>query len=452
MKVEFINQNISNRKLILVYSGWSTGPAMYRELRFEGWDVAVVYDYRDLELELSFLDRYATVMLFAWSLGVVASAATLSATRITGAYAINGTLRPVSDTEGIPESIYHGTRQTLSARNLMKFRRRMCGDGGVYARLFGDCAEADEEEIESLKIQLDVLEKAQPGGEALPWRRVYVGEGDRIFPVENMVHSWQKESGVRVIRQEGGHYIPLEDVISSVIPDQKKIELRFAGAQTTYDDNAVPQRLMAARLIERLESSRIEIKKGGKVLEIGIGTGLLTREYACKLEPSRLDAVDLVAIKNPGMASDERIYQGDAEEWISRCEEKYDYILSSSTIQWFSNPGGFIRECYRCLEPGGVLVISTFLPGTMAELDSMRPSPIDYRDMEYYRSTAETLFGEVEIFGDEIQMEFNSPRELLMHLKLTGVGGSAPSPGISASLLRNVRRLTYCPIYLLAKK
>ena len=87
--------------------------SLYQDIEITGWDVAVVYDYSDLSVDLSFLEGYNTVWLFAWSLGVRMAAASLPPEKITAAFAINGTLSPVSDTEGIPPKIYNATADNL---------------------------------------------------------------------------------------------------------------------------------------------------------------------------------------------------------------------------------------------------------------------------------------------------------------------------------------------------
>ena len=132
MKIEYISHNPGCRSLILVYAGWSTSPSLYQDIEITGWDVAVVYDYSDLSVDLSFLEGYNTVWLFAWSLGVRMAAASLPPEKITAAFAINGTLSPVSDTEGIPPKIYNATADNLDERNLKKFQRRMTPDSDVY--------------------------------------------------------------------------------------------------------------------------------------------------------------------------------------------------------------------------------------------------------------------------------------------------------------------------------
>ena len=49
-------------------------------------------------------------------------------------------------------------------------------------------------------------------------------------------------------------------------------------------------------------------------------------------------------------------------------------------------------------------------------------------------------------------MEFKSVREMLMHLKHTGVGGSAPSSGHSLKDMAELHTLTYRPVWLIGRK
>ena len=152
------------------------------------------------------------------------------------------------------------------------------------------------------------------------------------------------------------------------------------------------------------------------------------------------------------VADKEIYFCEDAEKWMRECGEKYDCILSSSTIQWFANIPEFLYNCSKSLLPGGVLVLSSFLPGNLGELDALRPSPIHYHTETEYREWLEKYFNDIEIHTEEIHLEFSSPRELLMHLKHTGVAGSAPSPHISPAALRSIHTITYHTIFITATR
>ena len=445
MRIDFIRHTPATDSLILIFAGWSTDPSLYRDVEIQGWDVVVVYDYSDLSIDLTLLDRYSTIWLFAWSLGVRIAAATLPEDKITAAYAINGTLSPVDDNFGIPTSIYNGTADNLTPVNLKKFRRRMASDGATFRthleRDFSD------EDTESLRHQLYLIRDLVTPAHQLPWRRAYISDNDKIFPPDNMVRSWNS-LGVETRTVSGAHYIPMQQIVRASLPDMAKVADRFAKALATYDDNASAQRIIAEHLSSLLPE--LPFKKHGKILEIGPGTGLFSRMYAEIIEPDEIDFVDIVDIPQIGIASKENYHTADAERWIRKCDRHYDCILSASTIQWFSNIPDFLSNCRRLLNPGGIIALSAFLPGNLGELNEHRPSPIHYHDVETYRKWMEKYFTDVKITTGSITLDFASPRELMLHLRNTGVGGSAPSPRISPASLRSIRAITYRPVYITA--
>ncbi len=447
MKIEFISHNPENSSLILIFAGWSTAPSLYEDVRMTGWDVAVIYDYDNLNLDFSFLDKYSTIWVFAWSLGVRIAAITLPSNKITAAYAINGTLNPVDNEEGIPVAIYNGTAENLDARNLKKFRRRMAPDADTFRRVFD--TDFCEDEIVSLKKQLYLIGLLDVPNTELPWRRAYIGTDDKIFPPANMERCWNK-IGVEIVKLPNAHYIPLLSIVKSVIPDYDTIAKRFHDAHNTYNDNARAQRMIVNTLAGLL--STLNIPTGAKILEIGPGTGLFTDKYAKVLKPAEVHFVDIAPLRPMNVADKEIYFCEDAEKWMRECVDKYDCILSSSTIQWFANIPEFLYNCSKSLRLGGVVVLSSFLPGNLGELDALRPSPIHYHTETEYREWLEKYFTDIEIHTEKILMEFSSPRELLMHLKHTGVAGSAPSPHVSPAALRSIHTITYHPIYITATR
>lgn len=455
MKVELIRHNGRDKRLILIFAGWSTTPALYADVRIPGWDVAVVHDYSDLSLDTDFLENYHTVYLFAWSLGVAAAQSVLPADRITAAYALNGSLNPVSDTGGIPADIYFGTLENLSQRNLTKFRMRMAGDTATFKAIFGG-ETPDENEVENLKQQLQILAHLPEHETAasLPWRKAYIGEQDRIFPSANLVNAWSSEKDVEIVVLPKPHYIPMQEIVSVVIPDTTVVGKKFEYAASTYNDHAIVQREIAAILFSLFrkftDERRISYGSPLRILEIGPGTGFLTRLYTTLWPDAEIDMVDIAQI--PDIPAQARFHRDDAELWLRRCSGEYDIILSSSTIQWFSNPAEFFSQVHRVLKPGGVMAISSFAPGNLAELNTLRPSPLHYHSKGGYASMIAPLFPYFVIEEDSISIDFESPREMLMHLKRTGVGGSAPSPQLKLGAMRAINRITYRPLYMVAQK
>lgn len=454
MKIEFLHTEPDNTRLILVYTGWSAGPETGRGISLPGWDVAVVHDFSDLSLDTSFLDRYYTVYLFAWSLGVFAAHATLPADRITAAFAINGTLTPVDDLHGIPAAIFNGTADGLNERNLMKFRMRMASDREAYNRFMASLEEEPgEERIENLRVQLRNIAGAaerRVQRQSLPWVRAYISKHDRIFPPENMHRAWRHEEDTEIVELEASHLVELPEIVRMVISDPVKVSEKFSKASISYDTHAIAQYSAAIKLADMLRGMNPAIE--GNLLEIGCGTGLFTREYSRFIKPRLATFVDITETGPFGIAAEEEYVVEDAERWIERQRREWDVILSASAIQWFADIPRFLHECHDRLSPGGVMAISTFLPGNMEELDALRPAPLLYPKAEQLREWMSRDFRDVEVREDEIRVEFRSAREMLMHLKHTGVGGSAPSSRLSMKDMAHLRSLTYRPVYVVGRK
>lgn len=453
MKVDFICKDENNSRLILVFAGWSAGAEVAKDIKIHGWDVAAVYDYSDLNLDRTFLDKYYTIYLFAWSLGVFAASISLPSDRITSAFAINGTLKPVDDMLGIPEAIYRGTADSLSPRNLKKFHRRMLRDNATWNQYIEEHRDTySDDSVVNLKNQLNLIRESSAISyhDNLPWVRAYIGSNDLIFPPENMQRFWREYQDVEIILTADYHAVDISEIVKGVIADTSMVAAKFSKAGISYDTHAIAQYSAAIKLSNMLRE--MHPLKEGDILEIGCGTGLFTHEYAPLLKPRKATFVDISEITKFNIFPEEEYFCEDAERWIERQDSEWDTILSTSAIQWFADIPKFLKECHRILRPGGVIAISTFLPGNLEELDALRPSPLIYPKAEMLRKVVEELFRDVRVVEDEIKVEFKSAREVLMHLKHTGVGGSAKSSGLTLSDMSHLRTLTYRPVYLTARK
>lgn len=68
MEYEFVSQSGAPR-LILIYAGWAMDAGVFRGLRRPGYDIAVVWDYRNFVIDWSFASSYCEICIVAWSLG-----------------------------------------------------------------------------------------------------------------------------------------------------------------------------------------------------------------------------------------------------------------------------------------------------------------------------------------------------------------------------------------------
>ena len=128
-----------------------------------------------------------------------------------------------------------------------------------------------------------------------------------------------------------------------------------------------------------------------------------------------------------------------------------DLIFSNLMIQWAENPGRVLSECRRVLRPGGQLLISTLLDGTLAELkEAWRQADPDHQHVnrfnsaEAYQYWAATILPDATLTQETVCLDYPSPMALLSELKAIGAGfkgasrrSSATAPGRLRAMCRH---------------
>lgn len=430
-----------SRRLLIIFAGWSMDHKPFSGITLHGHDTAIAFDYTDGASCPVNLTDYDDIKILAWSFGVIAADSFLAANPglpVSLTVAVNGTLYPVDDRRGIPETIFRGTLEGLSESTLNKFYRRMCGNSVEYNKFM---SRKPERAIGSLKEELEMIAGMHPNHRT--WDIAVISDNDRIIPAGNQENAW-KEEGTRIIRIDGNHLPDFDRIISITMTNKCLVAKRFSEASSTYNANAGIQRDVAEKL--SLLWERYQARCVDTVIEIGPGTGLFTEMYSRWLRPSRLELWDLADIPEtlPGVHK-----TCDAERAITSIPDKsIDAIVSASAIQWFDAPKRFIAEAARALRTDGILAISTFGPENFREIRK-----------SYYPSLAE-ISRWINDSGMEIlhaeeylqTLEFDTPGHLLEHFRSTGVnarGGNRIHEAMR--LMRNgINTVTYHPVIVLA--
>lgn len=415
--------------MLLIYAGWSVDATPFTQLRCPGYDIAVVHDYSTIEpVEI---DGYGEVVVLAWSLGVHAAELTCSHLPLTLTIAVNGTPYPVDDRRGIPTAIYEGTAGGLNERALLKFRHRM----GAPAIPRGPRPIAN--------LQTELL--GFPRGEVdFRWDRAIISAADRIFPPQNQREAWQGRA--EILEIDGGHMPDFQSIIDRFVINKPLVGTRFAKGSATYDGSADTQHKIAERLFSLWRKHGL---RAGTVLEIGAGTGYFTDLYR--------PHVGKTILWDIAPARDD-IVGCDAEAALPLAEIAPDVVASASTMQWFNSPAAFLRQCARIIRQGGMAVLSTFGPETFKELTAAGVIPLPYLSENALRRIIPEEFEILELRSELTTMEFDSPIEVLTHLKSTGVNARPCSCPIRELLGRYPRNaagrciLTYQPIYIVLKR
>tara|TARA_R110002111_G_scaffold89368_2_gene139085 strand:- start:3658 stop:4497 length:840 start_codon:yes stop_codon:yes gene_type:complete len=207
------------------------------------------------------------------------------------------------------------------------------------------------------------------------------------------------------------------------------IAREFGNARATYDSASRLQRLMGNAMFERLQC---QAGMAGCALDLGCGTGWFTRKLAGLGNFVSVTGMDLSPgmIEHAGANTPHDIIWTVADaEAIPLPDQSCDLIFSNLMIQWCAAPAQVLRECRRVLRPGGKLVVSTLLDGTLRELDqAWRQADPGQNHINRFESEA-TLREAVsrELPGAEIEtktlrLPYTSPLTLAAELKHLGAG------------------------------
>ncbi len=150
--------------------------------------------------------------------------------------------------------------------------------------------------------------------------------------------------------------------------DKEKLKRRFSRNARQYDRYAAVQKVMAAALVEMIQSEGRYFKE---ILEIGCGTGHMTELLTGAFPSARITAVDIadgmIAYASDRLGNSSITFLcADAEEMP--LERKYDLIISNATFQWFNHLEKTLARLLSGLTDNGLLCFSTFGSETFREL------------------------------------------------------------------------------------
>lgn len=247
--------------------------------------------------------------------------------------------------------------------------------------------------------------------------------------------------------------------------DKQLIAERFAKARNTYTREARIQQQVAEKMMQLLIGKRNDFRH---IVEFGCGTGSYSRILLQTLQPETCLLNDLCkemeeCVKELCAPPSIRFVHDDAE---SLCfPEDTDLITSCSTLQWFNDPAAFFVRCHHSLVPGGVLAFSTFGAKNMHQIRQLTGNGLDYLSIEELQTALAPYFDILHVQEEVVSLAFDTPQQVLKHLKQTGVTGTEKKVWTRSRLesfceeyvrlfndANDKVTLTYHPIYLIAKK
>lgn len=148
------------------------------------------------------------------------------------------------------------------------------------------------------------------------------------------------------------------------LPLSIRVARRFGAAAEHYDEQALAQRWSAESLLEGL-------KVEGTVLDVGCGTGWLTRQLVEYNPQAQAIALDIAApmlaapaLQHPRIAC----VQANAAR-LPVSAATMNLVVSNFALQWLESPSAFSLELHRVLATGGQFALAIPVEGTLHELN-----------------------------------------------------------------------------------
>lgn len=221
----------------------------------------------------------------------------------------------------------------------------------------------------------------------------------------------------------------------------------FAAATGTYDRAAAAQACAADRLTDLVLECRLPANPA--VLEVGCGTGLLTR----RLMP-QVGGNWLVTDLSPAMVAAAQGWcpSANAAFRVMDAEQPdvpaglYDLVVSNMAAQWFADLGRTVRRLLACLSPGGVLAFSTLGRDSFVQWRRAHEALGLVSGTPLYPTAGELaaiLPDGAKVVSQSIEIRYADAFDFLDSLKRVGAGTPAPghtplSPGAMRRVMRQL--------------
>ncbi|MDE5733794.1 MAG: DUF452 family protein [Duncaniella sp.] len=441
-------------RLILIFAGWGQDPTPFEGLAADGYDIAVAHSYATPG-QPDIPQGYKEIAVVGWSYGTGPAAEFIHShpdLPVTARIAVNGTPWPIHPTLGIPPALYEATLARLDDKAVRKFEMRMCGGARAYASYEPRRPRRDTAD---LRRELEILGTAS--WPRVTWDTAVIHTDDAIIPPANQRNAWETEA-VRIISLPGPHLPDFGQILPTLLTHKALVAERFAGAEETYDGAAQVQAGIAGRLLSLIPPEAF----GGRVIEIGSGTGLATAGLAAMPHES-LEAWDLHVTPSVAAIPGIKTRRCDAEtEIFTLADASVDLLVSASAVQWFNSLPAFLRQTLRVLTPGGTAAISTYGPETMAELHTALGTRSRFHTTEEIMRMMPPGLAVNDLREERVTLGFATPRDVMRHMRQTGVNAMGSGPSAAAAARALLARypldadgrapLTYQPIHILLHK
>ncbi len=240
------------------------------------------------------------------------------------------------------------------------------------------------------------------------------------------------------------------------------VKFRFKKSIETYDASAVIQKEMAQKLVDKILLNCG--KNFDKIFEFGAGTGFLSKSILDEITFCEYYANDIIeeseyCIKN--IIDNVKFLAGDIEK--IEIKENFQLVISNAVMQWISDIDELLLKIKTNIVNDGYFAFTTFGEQNFKEIKETTGVSLEYLKSETLREKCEKYF-EIVDFEENIQtLCFDSPVDVLKHIKYSGTNGIKTQNWTPKKLrdfdefykksfsINDKVMLTYNPIYAVLK-
>ena len=254
--------------------------------------------------------------------------------------------------------------------------------------------------------------------------------------------------------------------------DKSQVALRFAQAGHSYSEHAVVQKEIAQHLFELMQLYCLKIQNHPieTVFEIGCGSGNLSHLMLENMQINHLVLNDLYAEIQQHFPSSPQIqyWLGDIEQL--EFPQHIDLIASSSALQWLTDFNALTAKVHNSLSEDGYFCFSSFGPQNLIEIKNLTGQGLNYFSAaQIVDILVGNQFEILYLSEQRYHLDFTHPKQVLQHLKATGVTATASGYRWTKQSLQKFYQdyqkfsekdeaghlqyaLTYHPIYCIARR
>ena len=251
--------------------------------------------------------------------------------------------------------------------------------------------------------------------------------------------------------------------------DKSRVALRFAQAGQSYTEHAIAQKQICQHLMQ-LMLEHLPTRHQVRVLEIGCGSGNLSHLLLQNLQIDRLILNDLYAEVQQHFSQQQQLEWriGDIEQL--EFPTQLNLVTSSSALQWMTDLQAVFTKVAYALVQQGFFCFSIFGQQNLKEIKALTGQGLEYHTLsELQQVLTQTGFDVLHLSEQIKTLHFSHPKQVLQHLKATGVTATSASHRWTKNTLQQFYQdyqqfsemdpqgraqytLSYHPIYRIARR